>query len=156
MQLIRSVRFFVLILTAGIFHQAVAAVSSEEAEQLKTTLTPVGVAANTTAEQTFTVTGLVAGSAVAVNKPSAQAGLGISGVRVSAANTLAVNFVNVTATTITPAAEAYTVGNFQLPIDTTTGNSFIEQASPALGGGVALVDSLRAALVALGLISGTT
>jgi hypothetical protein len=37
------------------------------------TLAPIGVAANTTAEQTFTVTGLVASSVVAVNKPAVQA-----------------------------------------------------------------------------------
>ena len=120
------------------------------------TLTPVSVAANTTAEQTFTVTGLVAGSMVAVNKPSAQTGLGIDGVRVSALNTLAINYVNVTAAAIVPASETYTIGNFQLPIDTTTGNSWIEQTTPALGSDSGLVDSIRAALVALGLISGST
>jgi hypothetical protein len=68
------------------------------------TLSPAEVAANTTAEQTFTVTGLKAGDAVFVNKPTSQAGLGIAGVRVSAANTLAINFVNATGTPITPTA----------------------------------------------------
>lgn len=73
-------------------------------------LSPAQVAANTTAEQTFTVPGLKVGDFVDVNKPTAQAGLGIAAVRVSAANTLAVSFSNNTASPITPtAAETYLV-----------------------------------------------
>jgi hypothetical protein len=73
-------------------------------------LSPAIVAANTTAEQTFTVTGLAVGDMVTVNKPTAQAGLGIVGARVSAANTLAITFSNNTASGITPtAAETYVV-----------------------------------------------
>jgi hypothetical protein len=68
------------------------------------TLSPVLVAANTTAEQTFTVTGLKTTSLVVINKPTAQAGLGIVGVRVSAADTLAITFSNNTASGITPTA----------------------------------------------------
>lgn len=40
------------------------------------TIDPASVAANTTAEQTFTVPGLKTGCAVFVNKPTATAGLG--------------------------------------------------------------------------------
>jgi hypothetical protein len=65
-------------------------------------LTPASVAANTTAEQSFTVTGLVASSVVVVNKPSAQAGLGIAGARVTGANNVGIVFQNYTATAITP------------------------------------------------------
>jgi hypothetical protein len=73
-------------------------------------LTPVQVAANTSAEQTFTVTGLSTADKVFINKPAAQAGLGIVGQRVSAANTLAITFGNFTASPITPtAAETYAV-----------------------------------------------
>lgn len=74
-------------------------------------LSPAQVAANTTAEQTFTVPGLRASDVlVEVNKPTQQAGLGICGVRVSAANTMAVTFVNATAAPITPtASETYQV-----------------------------------------------
>jgi hypothetical protein len=72
-------------------------------------LTPASVAANTTAEQTFTVTGLATSDKVFVNKPSAQAGLAIGNVRVSAANTLAITYVNDTAGAITPTAETYQV-----------------------------------------------
>lgn len=73
-------------------------------------LSPAQVAANTTSEQTFTVPGLKVGDFVDINKPSAQAGLGIAAVRVSAANTLAIAFSNNTASPITPtAAETYLV-----------------------------------------------
>jgi hypothetical protein len=75
------------------------------------TLSPVQVAANTTAEQTFTVNGLKTGDIIlALNKPTNQAGLGIVNYRVSAANTLAVAFSNNTASPITPtASEKYLV-----------------------------------------------
>lgn len=72
-------------------------------------LSPALVAANTTAEQTFTVGGVRATDFVIdVTKPTAQAGLGIVGSRVSAANTVAITFSNNTASGITPtAAETY-------------------------------------------------
>lgn len=77
---------------------------------LAVALTPAQVAANTTAEQTFTVNGLLIGDFVEVNKPTTQAGLGVVNVRVSAANTLAIAFSNNTAAGITPtAAESYQV-----------------------------------------------
>jgi hypothetical protein len=76
-------------------------------------LSPVLVAANTTAEQTFTVTGLATTSVVVVNKPTAQAGLGIVGVRVSAANTLAITFSNNTASGITPSSQTYAILEFK-------------------------------------------
>jgi hypothetical protein len=68
------------------------------------TISPSSVAPNTTAEQTFTVSGLQLGDYCEVNKPSHQNGLGITNSRVSAANTLAIAFVNATASTITPTA----------------------------------------------------
>lgn len=72
--------------------------------QYSVVLSPAIVAANTTAEQTFTVTGLRTTDAVFVNKPTAQAGIGICGVRVSAANQIAITFNNNTAGGITPTA----------------------------------------------------
>lgn len=76
-------------------------------------LSPVSVAANTTAEQTFTVTGLSTTDVVNINKPTAQAGLGIVGQRVSAANTIAITFSNNTASPIVPtAAETYKIQAF--------------------------------------------
>ena len=69
---------------------------------------PVEVAANTSAEQDLTVTGVKVGDVIAVNKPSAQAGLGVVGVRVKSADLVSVTFGNFTATPITPtASEAY-------------------------------------------------
>jgi hypothetical protein len=74
------------------------------------TLSPASVANATSAEQTFTMTGLLVTDYVNVNKPTAQAGLGIVGTRVSAANVLAITFGNFTAATITPtASEVYNI-----------------------------------------------
>lgn len=73
-------------------------------------LTPVSVAANTAPEQTFTVPGLQVGDSLDINKPSTQAGLSIGNVRVSAANTLAIQYVNTTAGAIVPTAETYIIG----------------------------------------------
>lgn len=71
---------------------------------------PISIAPNTAAEQTFAVSGLHLGDFVDVNKPTAQAGLIIGGSRVSAKDVLAVTFGNLTAATITPtAAETYTI-----------------------------------------------
>lgn len=75
------------------------------------TLSPAEVAANTCAEQTFTVTGITAGDVVFVNKPTAQAGLGIGGVRASGADEVGINFCNNTVGAITPtASQAYVFG----------------------------------------------
>ncbi len=77
---------------------------------ISVTLSPALIVLNTTAEQTFTVNGLLVGDVVSINKPTAQAGLGIVGSRVSAANTLGITFSNNTASSITPtAAQVYTV-----------------------------------------------
>lgn len=77
---------------------------------LAVTLTPASVANATSAEQTFSVQGLLLGDHVTVNKPTAQAGLGIAGQRVSANNVLAITFGNFTSATITPTAgEVYEV-----------------------------------------------
>lgn len=69
------------------------------------------VNANTTGEQTVTVNGLKTTDKVWVgNKPTHQAGLGVVGARVSAADTLAVTFMNNTGSGITPtASQTYTV-----------------------------------------------
>jgi len=74
------------------------------------TLDVASVAANTTAEQDFTVTGVTAGDIVlAINKPALDAGLGIANYRVKSANTVSITFVNSTAGAINPAAEAYVI-----------------------------------------------
>ncbi len=72
-------------------------------------LTPVSVAADTSAEQTFTVSGLVTGQAVVVNGPAPTDGTGIVNARVSAADTLAITFANFTAAALTPASGTYLI-----------------------------------------------
>lgn len=72
-------------------------------------LNVVSVAANTSAEQTFTVTGLTTADKVTITKPTLTAGIVIGGARVSAANTLNVQFGNLTAAPIVPGAELYTI-----------------------------------------------
>lgn len=76
------------------------------------------MAGSTTTEQTSTVstgsagasTGVQTSSVITVNKPTVQAGLGIAGYRVSAAGTMAINYLNSCNTTaITPTQEAYDV-----------------------------------------------
>lgn len=76
---------------------------------ISASLTPAAIATITTAEQTFTVTGLKVGDHVVVNPPSITAGTGIAAARVSAANTLAITFVNPTVGSLTPAAGTYTI-----------------------------------------------
>lgn len=73
------------------------------------TIDPASIAATTTVEQTFTVTGLTTGDKVFVNKPTVTAGVGIVNARVSAADTLAITFVNATAGAIDPVSEVYAV-----------------------------------------------
>lgn len=73
------------------------------------TIDPASVATITTAEQTFTVPGLKVGDFVFVNKPSNTTGVGVCNARVSAANTLAVSFVNPTAGGVDAASESWLV-----------------------------------------------
>lgn len=74
-----------------------------------TSIDVASVAANTTAEQTFTIPGLRTGDFVTVSKSSLSAGLGVVNARVSAADTIAISFVNATASPINPAAETYLI-----------------------------------------------
>lgn len=71
---------------------------------MQATLSPAEVAANTSAEQTFTLKGLrlTTDMIAGVSKPTAQAGLGIVGWRVTANDTLGITFANFTASPITP------------------------------------------------------
>lgn len=116
-------------------------------------IAPASVAANTTAEQTFTVTGLISGTPVWVNKPSWTNGIGIAGVRVSGTNTLAINFTNSTSSAITPPTENYIIGNFQVPLPG-AGNCVYQTASPWNAQLSNLTNSIQSALVTTGLIAG--
>ena len=77
------------------------------------TLTPASVATIVVAEQTFTVAGLTTADKVVVNPPAIANATGIAGARVSAADTLAIRFVNPTAGSLTPTAGVYTVIAFR-------------------------------------------
>lgn len=82
--------------------------------RLTVALSPAAVAANTTDEQTFAVPGVAVGDVVFINKPTAQAGLGIAGVRVSSAGNIGITFVNASAASITPtAAQTYSIGGIR-------------------------------------------
>ena len=64
-------------------------------------------ATNTTQETDVTVTGLTTDMMVFVNKPSHNAGVGIVNVRVKAADTLSIQYMNATGTGVDPASETY-------------------------------------------------
>lgn len=86
------------------------------------TYDPASIAAATTAEQTVTIPGLRVGDYVEVSKPTLTAGVGVVNVRVSAANTLAIQWVNATAAPVDPPSETYTL--FVLRPEKTTGGVF--------------------------------
>jgi hypothetical protein len=71
------------------------------------TYDPASVAAATTAEQTVTVPGVLPGDYISVSKPTLTAGVGIVNSRVSAANTVAITWVNATAAAVDPPSETY-------------------------------------------------
>lgn len=79
--------------------EAVIAVSFTAAE----------VAAATAAEQTITVTGVAVGDHVTVNPPANTKKTACASARVSAANTVALMFVNPTAGALTPDAGTYLI-----------------------------------------------
>lgn len=67
------------------------------------------VAANTSEEETFTLTGAKVGDFVAVSKSSLEAGIVFGSARVSAADTIAVQVINTTAGSIDEASETLRV-----------------------------------------------
>jgi hypothetical protein len=72
-------------------------------------LTPASVAANTSAEQDFTVSGLTTADTVTVNGPAPANATGIVNARVKSANTLSLTFVNPTAGALTPVSGTYMI-----------------------------------------------
>ena len=72
------------------------------------TCNPTAVGAANTSEQTFTVTGVSTTDYVMAVKPTHTAGLIIGNTRVSAADTVAITFGNLTAGSIDPPSETYT------------------------------------------------
>lgn len=72
-------------------------------------LTPASVAANISAEEAFTVTGLTTADKVFINGPTTTAGTGIVNARVSGADTLTLAFGNFTAGALTPTSGTYVI-----------------------------------------------
>lgn len=73
------------------------------------TWSPAATAANSAVEQTVAVTGLSTQDIVCVSPPGHTAGIGLAGARASAADTLAVVFVNPTAGSKTAPSGDYLV-----------------------------------------------
>lgn len=71
---------------------------------------PSYLAANTTSEITYTVPGIALGDFIEINKPSHTVGLSIGNIRASAANQIAIQWVNSTTSAITsPPNEQYLI-----------------------------------------------
>jgi hypothetical protein len=71
-------------------------------------INPASVAAATSAEQSFTVPGVLLGDIVVVVPPSTlNAGLGVSHARSTGVDTVAIRFFNATAGALDPAAADY-------------------------------------------------
>lgn len=117
------------------------------------TLTPASVAANTTAEQSFAVTGVPLSTAVWVNGPAQTPNVGIMGCRVSSLNNIGITFANPTAAALTPASGVYVIGNFQMLVDN-AGNSVIQSAVGVAQQTVLLANALRSALAGSSFIAG--
>jgi hypothetical protein len=77
---------------------------------LQPTLTPTTVTASAAAEQNFTVIGLLLGDVVEVNSNTAHTGpISIGNCRVSATNTLTIQFVLAGTVNTTPASGVYSI-----------------------------------------------
>jgi hypothetical protein len=120
---------------------------------ISASLAPASVAANTTAEQIFNVTGVTAASPCWVNKPSAQAGLSIVGVRVPAINQIAITYGNTSAVAIVPTTETYLIGDFQA-LSPGAGNVVYQSVVQILEKSAVLLNAVRAALVSISGIAG--
>lgn len=107
-------------MTSGILHGNCFGIST-----VSFTFDPASVAANTSSEQTVTITGLKTTDIILkVTKPTHTAGFFIGGARASAANTLAIQTVNCTASAIDAASETYTVTVLRLDAPVSTAVSF--------------------------------
>lgn len=73
------------------------------------TLNVAQIAGTTSIEQSFAVPGLHLGDFVSISKPTLHAGIGVENARVSAKDTLAIQFLNTTASPVTPGPESYMV-----------------------------------------------
>jgi len=85
-------------------------------------LSPSAVLANTTTEQIFAMPGVLTTDFLCtVVKPTAQAGLGIVGWRISSAGNIGITFINNTAGSLTPTAGEVYLFKFNRPEKVITG-----------------------------------
>jgi hypothetical protein len=141
---------------AYVWKQNLVAPSSLLVPYLSTT---TAITANTTAEITYTITGLPAAVAVNVNKPTLTPGICIVNAR-AAANTLYLTWHNNTANAVTVPSEFYLLEVFN---QTLPANAYaisplcayhIQSIIPAFNGLVDRVNEDRAVLAGLGLMAG--
>ena len=121
-------------------------------------LNATSVPATTTIEQTTTITGLISGATVWVNKPTHTPSIGIVNARVSAANTLAVQYMNYASTATAVPAETYIVGATGVSSPTPPSASsaaYTMSVDPADAQRVILTNEIRAALVGTNFIAGS-
>ncbi len=76
---------------------------------LEVSLTPAAVLTITAVEQTFTVPGVKLGDHVVVNPPGTTSGVIQGSARVSAADTVAIQYVNPTVGSVTPLAGTHRI-----------------------------------------------
>ena len=121
-------------------------------------LTPTSsITASQTGEITMTVTGVLPNTTVHVNGPQLPNGLSIAGSRVSAANQVAVNFANSTASAITVPTGIYNfeVGGTPVPGALNNGGNYNQQSiSLSLNAVVDAVNEIIDALKTKGSILG--
>lgn len=80
----------------------------QDVKEFAVTLTPASVPANTTNEQSFTILGLSIGDYINGQCATAQtAGVFIANVRVTATNTISIQFANCTGGALTPVSGSY-------------------------------------------------
>ena len=85
---------------------------------------PASLSANSTSEVTYTLQGIALGDFLEINKPSHTAGLSIGNIRASAANQIAIQWVNSTTSTISNAPnELYLIAVTRLDRKSTRLNS---------------------------------
>lgn len=77
------------------------------------TINPASIAAATSAEQTQAVTGITTADKCILIKPTLTAGVGIVNVRASAADQIAITWMNATAGAVDPPSESYTLLAFR-------------------------------------------
>lgn len=116
------------------------------------TLTPTLVGALTTTEVTFAVSNITVSTVLWVNKPSFTSGIAVVGCRTVSTNVIGITYVNNTAASITPPAEAYVIGNF--PNMLGVQHALQQQVQTANVATVNLTNEVRNALTALGFIAG--